>query len=120
MRTIGLATCITASVLVATGAAAAATPPALRFLDLTPATVRGTHFVPREQVKVTLRAGTDTRTRTVRATAAGAFVVDFGRLREQDRCSGSVAVTAVGTRGDRAAYKLPGMACPTMASGPFR
>ena len=89
------ATCVAAAALAATGAASAATP-ALRFLNLTPATVRGTHFVPREQVKVTLRAGTDTRMRTVRATAAGAFIVDFGRLREQDRCSGSVAVTAVG------------------------
>jgi len=119
MRTIRLTACVAAGALAATGAASAATP-ALRFLALTPATVRGTHFVPREQVKLTLRAGTDMRTRTVRTTAAGAFIVDFGRLREQDRCSGSVAVTAVGARGDRAAYKLPGMACPAMASGPFR
>jgi hypothetical protein len=119
MRTIRLTVALGALAL-ATGGAANAAAPSLRFLDLTPAKVRGTSFVPREQVKLTLRAGTDIRTRTVRATGAGAFIVDFGRLREQDRCSGSIAVTAVGARGDRAAYKLPGMACPTMASGPFR
>jgi hypothetical protein len=56
----------------------------------------------------------------VRATAAGSFIADFGRLRERDRCSGLLAVTAVGARGDRASYKLPSTACPVMASGPFR
>jgi hypothetical protein len=119
MRTTRLTACLAALALVAAGAANAATP-SLRFLDLAPVKVRGTSFAPREQVKLTLRAGTDKRTRTVRATAVGAFVADFGRLREQDRCSGLVAVTAVGTRSDRAFYKLPSMACPAMASGPFR
>src|SRR5262245_37288702 len=119
MRAICLTAVLAALALLTVGAAGAATP-SLRFLDLTPATVRGTGFVPGEQVKLTLRAGTDKRTRTARASAGGAFVVDFGRLREQDRCSGFLAVTAVGARGDHATYKLPAMACPAMASGPFR
>ena len=119
MRTTGIAACLAALTLASAGTATAATP-SLRFLDLRPVEVRGIGFVPREQVKLTLHAGTDRRTRTVRANARGSFVADFGRLREQDRCSGLVAVSAVGTRGDRASYKLPSMACPTMASGPFR
>jgi hypothetical protein len=118
VRTLPLAAAA-ALALAATGSAGAATP-SLRFLDLTPVKVRGTSFVPRERVKLTLRAGADKRTRTVRTTAAGTFVADFGRLRERDRCSGLLAVTAVGGRGDHAFYKLPAMACPAMASGPFR
>jgi hypothetical protein len=119
MRTIRLAA-VAATIALASTAAAGAAAPSLRFLDLTPAKVRGTSFMPREKVKLTLRAGTDRRTRTVRATAAGSFTADFGRLRERDRCSGLLAVTAVGARGDRASYKLPSTACPVMASGPFR
>jgi hypothetical protein len=105
------------------GAAAspsAAPAPSLRFLDLTPALVRGARFAPGERVRVTLRAGTDRRVRTIRAAARGGFTVNFGRLREQDRCSGLVSIAAVGARGDRAFYRLPAMACPAMASGPFR
>ena len=82
--------------------------------------MRGSHFVPGERVKVTLRAGTATRVRTIRVASGGGFTVDFGTLEDRDRCSGSVAVTATGARGDRAFYKLPSMACPTMTSGPYR
>jgi hypothetical protein len=102
--------------LVADAGAAAAALPALRVLDLTPVSVRGTHFASGERVVVTLRAGTAKRVRTVRVTTRGAFTVGFGTLAEQDRCSGSVAVTAVGARGDRASYKLPTLACPGMTA----
>ena len=71
-------------------------------------------------MKVTLRAGTAVRVRTVHASTRGGFAVGFGTLREQDRCSGSVAVAAVGMQGNHASYKLPSMACPTMTCGPYR
>ena len=101
-------------------AAASSPTPGIRFLDLSPAKVRGSHFVPGERVKVALRAGATTRVRTVRVAAGGGFTVDFGSLAEKDRCSAFVSITAAGARGDRAYYKLPSMACPVMASGPFR
>ena len=69
---------------------------------------------------MTLRAGAATRVRIVRVAPAGGFTVDFGRLQERDRCSSSVSVTAIGAKGDRALYELPGMACPAMTSGPLR
>ena len=88
-------------------------PPTVRFIDLIPVKVRGAHFVPREDVRVTLRAGEAKRVRTAHTSAHGGFTVDFGTLRKRDRCSGSVAIVAVGDSGDRASYRLPPMACPT-------
>jgi hypothetical protein len=91
--------------------------PTIRFLDTSPVKVRGAHFVPREQVRVTLQAGSTKRMRTVRVARGGGFAVNFGTIAEKDRCSGSVAVAAVGAHGDRAFYKLPTMLCPAMARG---
>jgi hypothetical protein len=99
-----------------TSAGAAGAEPSLRFFGLDPVKVRGSHFVPGEQVRLTLRAGAAMRVRSATASARGSFAVTFGRLREKDRCSGSVAVTAVGARGNRASYRLPAMACPTKAT----
>jgi hypothetical protein len=124
MRTIRLTALLAALVLAhlsAAGAVAATTgAPGLRFLDLIPVKVHGSHFVPGERVRLTLRAGAATRVRAARAAAGGGFTVAFGTLAERDRCSGLIAVTAVGARGDRASYKLPATACPAMTSGPYR
>jgi hypothetical protein len=101
-----------AALALAAGAATAATdPPSIRFVELAPARVAGAHFEPGEQVTVTLYAGAARRVRTVRATRNGAFAIDFGTLRRKDRCSGSVAVVAVGANGERAGRKLPPMQC---------
>jgi hypothetical protein len=67
-------------------------------------------------VTVTLRAGVTKRARTVRASRGGAIAVDFGAIAERDRCSGSVSIVAAGRRGDRAAYRLPTLVCPTGAT----
>ena len=120
MRAVRLTTLLAALVLVPAASAASSTAPGVRFLGLIPAKVRGSHFVPGERVKVTLSAGKTTRVRTIRVATGGEFTVDFGTLAETDRCSGSVAVTAAGAKGDRAFYKLPSMACPVMTSGPYR
>jgi hypothetical protein len=110
---------VLAAVALVSGATAngASAQPSIRIFDLSPAAARGAHFVPRELVTVTLRAGTATVVRTTRASALGAFTVAFGTLSERNRCSGSIAVSARGARGDRAAYKLPALACPTTAGG---
>jgi hypothetical protein len=116
MRTIHIVVLAAALALVAGANAGPRLTPSVRFVDLTPAKVHGTHFGARERVRVTLRAGSTKRVRTTRASARGAFAVNFGTLPEQDRCSGSVAVAALGLRGHRALYKLPSMACPVMTS----
>ena len=120
MRNAGIAALAAALALAAVadaGAGArAGAQPTLRFTALIPATARGTHFVPGEQVRVTLQAGAARLVRTTRASALGTFTVNFGTLAKRDRCSGSVSLTAVGARGDGARYRLPPMACPTTNS----
>ena len=87
----------------ASAGAGAATKPTVRLVDLSPVKVRGAHFVPREQVRVTWRAGGAKRVRTTHTSAAGGFTVDFGMLREKDRCG--VVMPAHGGR--RAAATAP-------------
>ena len=120
MRIVRLATLLAALALAPTATASRDATPSLRFVALIPVKVQGARFFPGERVKVTLRAGTATRARSVRVATHGGFTVLFGRLEERDRCSGAVAVSAVGARGDRAAYRLPTTACPGMTSGPYR
>jgi hypothetical protein len=117
MRTTFAAAALVAGLALAPGATSApGANPSVRFFNLIPVKVRGAHFVPGERVRLTLRAGAATRVRTAVASTRGSFAVSFGRLAEKDRCSGSVAVTAVGARGDRVSYRLPQMACPAMAT----
>jgi hypothetical protein len=116
---VGIAATILTAALAAGPAAGASAgvQASVRFLDLVPVTVRGAHFAPSEQVRVTVWAGTSKHVRTVQASAAGGFTVGFGTLARADRCSGTVAISAVGVRGDRAAFKLPPMMCPVASPG---
>ena len=101
----------------AAAAAFAVRTPSVRFTSLTPVAVRGAQFVPGERVQVTVFAGKAKLVRSPLASAKGGFTVILGSLATKDRCSGSIAIIAVGKRGDRATYKLPQMACPA-ASNP--
>lgn len=80
--------------------------------------VRGSHFVGKEKVSVTVAAGKGRFTRTALASATGAFTLSFGILPEKDRCSGSISVTARGVHHDGATYQLPSLDCVTAPSGP--
>jgi hypothetical protein len=83
--------------------------PVLRLVDRQPVTLNGVSFKARERVRVTVASGDTRRTRTVRATRRGVFVVEFDlRL---GRCAGLFA-TASGSLGSRAAHKLPQPQCP--------
>jgi hypothetical protein len=88
--------------------------PSIRFVSLVPATAKGAHFLSGQRVRVTLSAGTDTRLRVVRTGETGTFVVRFGTLAAEDRCSGKISLLAVGSRGDRAWFRLPTLNCPTL------
>jgi hypothetical protein len=89
--------------------ATAAARPTLRVIDTAPLTVRGSHFAPLERVRVTVDAKTDA-TRTVSTTGLGAFFVRFRNLR-LGWCP-SYAVTAVGTKGSRATFRVVPRECP--------
>lgn len=86
------------------GASLGRTAPTIRVMNYTPLVVRGAHFHAAE--RVTVRALHVVR--VVRTTASGTFRVRFGAL-STDRCS--LAIVAVGARGDRAQIKARSM-CP--------
>jgi hypothetical protein len=71
--------------------------------------VRGTKFVPGEQVTVTVSAAQKRMKRTV-ANGQGEFLVRF-RMGLQ-RCGPGFLALAVGNRGSRALVKRPPMLCP--------
>src|ERR671931_283097 len=50
--------------------------PGLRLLDRSPLSLRGSHFAPRERVRVTV-SGDASAARTIRTGAGGGFVVTF-------------------------------------------
>jgi hypothetical protein len=73
--------------------------------------VRGTQFVPGEQVTVTVSTRAKRMKRTV-ANGQGAFLVRF-RM-SLPRCSSGFIARAVGNRGSRAMAKRPPMLCPDL------
>jgi hypothetical protein len=91
---------------------AAVSRSALRLLDTSPITVRGTSFKPRELVRITFAQGTTRERRTVRATNYGSFRASAGDEMRLDRCGDFLLVTAVGGRGSRASLKYPLPDCP--------
>jgi hypothetical protein len=102
-----------AALALAPAALPSAEAPLVRFLDLTPPTVRGTHFVPGSSVRVTLVAGQTKLSRVIWASNRGGFVVRFGNVPREDRCSGKVILLASAATGQRASYRLPTMNCTT-------
>jgi hypothetical protein len=88
----------------------ATSQPHVRLTDRTPATVAGAGFHPRERVVVTVSASPTHLSKTVLTTGSGAFVARFDRNLVVAQC-GQVAVTAIGARGDRAAWKTPPQVC---------
>jgi hypothetical protein len=108
------AVCALVAVTAAEGAVAT---PSVRFVDLSPVTVKAAGFVPREQVRATLHAGTVTRVRTVTVSSTGTFTLSFGRIAAADRCDTLISVVAKGSHGNRAARTLPTLNCPDSAGG---
>jgi hypothetical protein len=107
MYAVALALCAVAAVGAPAGLAhGAKVHPSLLLMSRTPVTVAGSHFAPRERVKVQLGAAL----RVARSTSNGTFVVRFAQ--SVDACNGSVFVTAHGATGDTASVKASARACP--------
>ena len=98
-------------VLIALLASSAATAGGarVRVTNTSPATVRGTGFVPGERVRVTVDART-TVTRRVLAGPAGGFVARFQTV-TLSWCTAYV-VRAVGSTGDTAIVRVRAPECP--------
>lgn len=93
-------------------AALASSKPTVRLLVPSPATVSGKGFHPRERVVVTVENGTAKLSKTIRTSVQGSFMARFTQAAPGGTC-GQVVVTAVGARGDRAAWKSPPRMCGT-------
>lgn len=112
MRVRLLATVLVLSALLP-AAALAAGRSHVRVTGLAPLVVRGTGFQARERVVVTVRSGTHTLATQTTSTTTGAFTARFDEKLPARVCEG-LAVTAVGARGDRAAWKAPPAVCGTL------
>lgn len=76
--------------------------PTLLPTSLQPLKLRGTRFVPRESVRVTVNGSGGTTSAKVSVRADGSFVVAFPGF---DLCNG-VAASARGDRGSRASFQF--------------
>jgi hypothetical protein len=96
---------VAAVVLATTAAAVAGTRhPRVRLSDRAPATVAGAYFRPAERVTVTVSTGGLVLRKTVAAGTTGSFTARWRRALPET-CS-ALAVTAVGSAGSRAVYKV--------------
>ncbi len=75
-----------------------------------PLQLRGSRFAAGETVVVTVRLGQKRSIARATTTAAGGFTLRFPKLAVV-RCGPALAVTAVGSTGDRAAFSLNQPAC---------
>ena len=75
--------------------AVARVPATLRVMVSTPLTVRGTHFRPRESVRLSIVMGTRTLSRQLRAGRLGGFTVQFVGVR-LEYCTIPLVITARG------------------------
>jgi hypothetical protein len=91
------------SVSVGSSDARSARAPQLRLVDVAPVKVRGTLFLPREAVRVTLTVRR-TWLRHTRADRTGVFTVSFG-LVAIEPCRRSIIAWAVGAGGSRARFE---------------
>jgi hypothetical protein len=92
-------------------ATSATAKPALQIRSLSPFSVRGMHFVPRERVTVTLGI----RVLRVRASESGTFVATF-RSAMVDPCDGFV-VKAVGSKGSIVIFRSRPRMCASTNPG---
>jgi hypothetical protein len=85
----------------------------VRLMDAAPVTLRGVGFAPSEGVKLTVALGERKAKRSVQATRAGLFTATFSSFR-YNRCSGSLEVRAVGSKGTRVSWELIPLECPDL------
>ena len=109
MRALCLLTVVLAALTLAGGGGGAPTKPALRIEGTYPLLVGGTAFRRGEVVRVQADGAFGTRAGRVRATAGGGFRLRFAKL-TGDPCV-LRSLSAVGSRGSRAALRVPPGAC---------
>jgi hypothetical protein len=90
-------------------AAGATTHASLKVNGTNPVMIVGTQFQPAENVRVTVTAAGERRTRTTVASATGAFKTRFVGLEAPGPCG--VTAVAIGAKGSRAVWMPRLMLC---------
>jgi len=109
---VGVASVLAAGATAAGGSDRACSgTPGLRLVDSRPVKLEGSGFCARERLRVRAHAGDSTRSRRVRADAAGRFRVRFRAL-HHDRCADSLTAFAMHSGDVRASLKRPRKQCP--------
>jgi membrane peptidoglycan carboxypeptidase len=93
-------------------AAWGAARPQVRLMAASPATVAGTGFQAGERVVVSVSTDSTHLSKALVVTEHGAFVAHFTKAVAASGC-GRVAILAVGSAGDRAAWKSAPRSCGT-------
>jgi hypothetical protein len=82
-------------------------------------TVKGTHFAPRERVRVRFGSGSTVRVVVVRANQFGTFVITVPSAIPDDQCGPAIVVSAAGVQGGAALVRRPPRMCaPATPAGP--
>lgn len=112
MRTLGLATLAVGLAALLPGSLdAAGARPALRIVDTDPLTLSGRAFRAHELVRLVVEPEPgEARVRKVRVNDTGRFTLSFQGLR-LNRCSGSLEVTATGSKGSKVSFTLNQLHC---------
>jgi hypothetical protein len=77
--------------------------------------VKGTHFGPRERVRVRFGAGDSVRVVVVRANQLGTFVITVPSGIPNDQCGPAIVVSAAGVQGGAALLRRPPRMCAPAA-----
>jgi hypothetical protein len=96
-----------AAALVLAATASGRTAASVRITTVTPLTVVGRGFEPRERVTLRVTIGRAAVRRVALATGLGRIRVRFSPLLAADVCGGYVVVTASGSKGSRASTRRP-------------
>jgi hypothetical protein len=92
-------------------AAAAQGAPAAHLAFTSSSTVKGTHFAPRERVRVRFGSGSAVQVVIVRTNQLGTFVITVPSGIPDDQCGSPIVVSAAGVQGGAALLRIPPRMC---------
>jgi hypothetical protein len=96
-------------------AAAAQCAPAAHLAFVSSSTVKGTHFAPRERVRVRFGSESSVQIVVVRANQFGTFVIPVPSAIPDDQCGPAIVVSAAGVQSGAALVRRPPRMCAPAA-----
>jgi len=96
-------------------AVAASGAPTAHLAFASSGTVKGTHFAPRERVRVRFGSGSSVQVVVVRANQVGTFVIPVPSAIPDDQCGAAIVVSAAGVQSGAALVRRPPRMCAPAA-----